>query len=253
MISVILATKNGEKYIDRAIESVLNQTEKDIELIVISDGSTDGTPSKVKDWNSKDQRVKLIELESNVGPGIARDCGIRKSQGQYIAFIDDDDYWISKEKLSLQKKFLDEHADHVAVGSTVTHLVDENDSLIRYFHRPSKDAKIKKTILLRNCFVTTSVMCRKDTYLQAGGFKNMYLSEDYELWLRMGLLGKFANIPDTEVAYTIRNASASRSKKLELYRTNLALVKTHKKDYPGSIKGRIICYLRIFLYYLNLA
>src|SRR3954462_722351 len=106
MISVIIATKNGSKFIAGALQSVQNQsyaldesTKNALEIIVVNDGSTDHTEAVVRSLMEKDNRIQLISLPSNIGPGLARNKGIEKSTSEYIAFLDDDDIWLSTQKL----------------------------------------------------------------------------------------------------------------------------------------------------------
>lgn len=237
MISVVLATRNGSKWLDRALGSVLSQTEMDIELIVVNDASTDNTGQKAKEWALKDSRIRVIELTENVGPGKARDRGIREAKGDYIALIDDDDFWISKDKLTLQKKYLNEHKECVIVGAYQTQLVDENEKILKYYYNPKTDAEIRQSILIKNKFVTSSVLFRKDAYMKVGGFAPLYLAEDYDLWLRIGLIGTFANITGADTTYTVRESSASKKRKHELYRSILNIVWKNKNKYPNAFLG----------------
>lgn len=126
MISVIIATKNGGKFLGKAVESVQKQTFSDIEIIIISDGSTDNTAEVARQMAVKDARVRVIENATNKGPGLARDQGIKEARGNYIAFIDDDDVWLSAEKLAVQKKYLDEHPEIDVVGASRIEFVKEN-------------------------------------------------------------------------------------------------------------------------------
>lgn len=98
LISVIITVYNGEKYIKKAIESILNQTFKEIEIIIVDNKSNDKTLEIIKNLKEKDSRIKLVELNENQGPGNARNIGIEFSKGEYIAFCDADD-WIEKEML----------------------------------------------------------------------------------------------------------------------------------------------------------
>jgi glycosyltransferase involved in cell wall biosynthesis len=246
MISVILATRNGEKYIERSIESVLNQTEKNFELIIINDTSEDNTLDIIKRYSNTDKRVNFINLEKNIGPGLARHQGILQSRGEYIAIIDDDDYWISKDKLKIQKEFLEKNKDYVLVGSTKTKIVDENNNFIKYYKNPSLDKSIRRTILIKNNFMNCTVMFRKDAYMKVGGFQESFLAEDYDLWLRLGLIGKFCNLDNIEVAYTVRKNSLSRNK-IKLYRKNIEIIKKYYKKYPFGYIGIIKSYIRIII------
>lgn len=251
-VSIIIATKNGASYISRALKSIFDQTfaidhlTKDLlEVLVVDDGSTDSTASLVQEFAAFEPRVRLISLEHNVGPGLARHTGIQQSRGQYIAFIDDDDLWISPDKLMLQYEFLHTHPDHVLVGATQVHVTDEHGMPIRLHINPSSDAQIRQALLRRNCFATSSVLFKKDAYEQAGGFKPMYLAEDYDLWFRMGIKGKFANLDACDIRYTVRPHNASTTNALKMNKINLELVKTYKKNYPGYVLALMKAHARI--------
>ena len=107
LVSVITPAFNAEKYINEAIDSVLSQTYKDIELIVVDDCSSDRTQSIVEEYIRLDDRVKYIRMQSNYGVAEARNNGIRLAQGRFIAFLDSDDIWLP-EKIERQIKFMQE-------------------------------------------------------------------------------------------------------------------------------------------------
>ncbi len=247
MISVIITTKNGSPTILNAIKSIQAQTEKNFEIIVVSDASTDDTEDKVKKIAAEDSRIKLISLTENVGPGKARTLAIEKSEGELIAILDDDDFWISSEKLVTQKKFLEENPDHILVGSDHVRFVNEDRKLLFIFESEKTNEELKRHMLLHNPFVTSSVMFRKDAYLKAGGFSDLRLAEEYELWLKMGTYGKFANLKNCEVEYTQRASGLTLSRKQAMNKIVLMLVKRHKNDYPLYFVALFKAYLRIFL------
>ncbi len=252
MISIIITTKNGSPTIERAIKSIQEQTVKDFEIIVISDASTDDTEEKVNNLSKDDSRIKLISLTENVGPGKARAIGIEKSQGEFIAILDDDDFWISSEKLETQKNFLVENPDHVLVGSDHVRFVDEDGKFLYIFESEKNDEEIKRHFLLHNPFVTSSVMFRKDAYLRAGGFSELRLAEEYELWLKIGVFGKFANLRNCEVEYTQRVSGLTLSRRQKMNKIHLTLVKRHSIDYPLYMLALIKAYLRILMTYFKL-
>jgi glycosyltransferase EpsE len=252
MISVIITTKNGSPTIETAIKSVQSQTEKNFEIIVISDASTDDTEEKVKRMATEDSRIKLFSLSENVGPGKARTLAIEKSQGELIAILDDDDFWISSEKLETQKKFLDDNPDYILVGSDHIKFMNEDRKLLFVFEPAKTDDSIKRHLLLYNPFVTSSVLFRKDAYLKAGGFSELRLAEEYELWLKMGLLGKFANLGNCEIEYTQRASGLTLSRKQKMNKIHLMLVKRHSADYHLYPLALLKAYLRIFMTSLKL-
>lgn len=257
-VSVIIATKNGAAFISKAIQSVFDQTfatdpltRSQLEVIVVDDGSTDTTPQIVTDLATFEPRLKLLQMAQNMGPGKARDHGIKASVGAYIAFIDDDDLWLDPRKLQTQYDFLEAHHEHVLVGASTVRLVKEDGSLIRVHRNVMPNDQIRKAMLGRNCFATSSVLFRKETYLKVGGFKPMYLSEDYDLWFRMGIEGKFANLDGCDIQYTLRKNNASSTKALEMNKINIALVKEYKNHYPGYMMGIIRAYARVFYLYIK--
>jgi len=132
-VSVIVPTYNRAHLLGRAIESVLNQTYKDFELIVVDDGSTDDTEKVV--GNFKDERIRYISLEKNMGAGVARNRGIEASRGKYIAFQDSDDEWLA-EKLEKQIKILETVSPEVGVVYTDMWRVFQ-DGKQEYWHSPT--------------------------------------------------------------------------------------------------------------------
>ena len=91
-ISIVIPAFNSENYIAKCIDSIVNQTLKDIEIIIVNDASEDNTQKIIEHYASKDNRIKIINLETNSGQGFARNKGIELAQGQYIGFVDADDY-----------------------------------------------------------------------------------------------------------------------------------------------------------------
>jgi glycosyltransferase involved in cell wall biosynthesis len=258
MISVIIATKNGEKYIARATQSALSQSVAienaqdsakypGFEIVAISDGSTDKTAEIVREIGAKDPRVKLIKLTENVGPGLARNQAISQSTNAYIALLDDDDLWTNPDKLKNQINYLEEHPEVVLVGAQKTEFTRENGEHLRWIINETDSNNIREHMLAYNPVITSSTVFRKKVFDQVGGFKAMYLAEDYDLWLRMGLQGEISNVQDSETIYTIRNNSASKMKSIEMAKTVLRLVKEYRHLYPNYLKSLAKAYARILL------
>lgn len=166
--------------------------------------------------------------------------------------MDDDDLWISSEKLEAQKTFLLENPEHILVGSDHVQFVDEEGKKLFTFESEKNDDELKKHLLLHNPFVTSSVMFRKDAYIKTGGFSELRLAEEYELWLKMGLFGKFANLRNCEVEYTQRASGLTLSRRQKMNRIVLMLVKRHKNDYSLYKLALVKAYLRLFLTSFNL-
>ena len=109
---------NGERYLAEAIESILSQTFADFELIIVDDGSDDRSAEIIRSFQERDGRIQFIQLEDNMGPATARNCGIFASCGEYVTFMDCDDISL-RERLEKQASFLDSHPQIGAVGICV--------------------------------------------------------------------------------------------------------------------------------------
>lgn len=248
MISVIIATKNGERFIGRAIRSVLNQRGVDFEIIVVDDASTDGTADIVRSIALSDARVRLVQRKQNEGPGKARNFGIAQAQGNYIAIIDDDDLWPDANKLKAQSDFLDSHPDYVLVGVARVDVVDEDGGKIFRQQYPKSDIEIRSGILARNCFMHSGVLYRRDAFEQLGGYKDMRLAEDYDLWLRMGTVGKCANLDTVRIEWTHRKESLSARKKWKMNIVTLRLIWAYRKQYPHVARALVRGIARLVWY-----
>ena len=125
LVSVIMPTYNSGRHLAASIDSILNQTYRNLELLITDDNSNDAdTISTLKHYSEKDERVKLLLLENNKGPGYSRDKSIERAQGRYIAFCDSDDLWMP-DKLELQIAFMNEKQCVLSYTSYL--LIDEDD------------------------------------------------------------------------------------------------------------------------------
>ncbi|MES2214568.1 MAG: glycosyltransferase [Pseudomonadota bacterium] len=249
LISIILPTYNGAQYISRAIASVIAQSYQQWELIVVDDGSSDDTANIVQGFLS-DQRIIYSKNERNLGIQKTLNKGLSISKGVYIARIDDDDVWSDTEKLQKQIEFFITHPDHVLVGTGVV-IVDENDKeLIRYL-LPSDDLSIRSKILGKNCFVHSSVMFKKETAVHVGGYDesvSVLHMEDYDLWLKLGMHGKLANLPFYAVRFTLRDGGLSSKNKLHQARKAFFLARKYNHTYPGYFFAVIRSAVRFIVY-----
>ena len=214
VVSVILPTLNDAEYVAKAIESVISQTYTDFEIIVVDDGSTDGTIEYLNDH--PDDRIELIVRQEESGITSAINRGIRESQGKFIARHDADD-WSDDERLEKQVAYLDRNSEVVLVG-TGAYLVDEGgiiQSQRRVLESPSLDDLIN-----HNEFVHGSVMMRKAVLESVGGYDEWFhTTEDYDLWLRLAEEYEVRNID--EPLYYFRQHDES------LYGSNLEELKLY--------------------------
>ncbi len=249
-ISVIISTKNGERYIARALHSVYMQSIQPLETIVVDTGSTDKTIQAIHTVAEKHPSIRII-AEKPMGPGEGRDRAIKEAKGEYIAIIDDDDYWLAKDKLKIQSEFLDQNPTTGVVGAHIIKRVTPEENLISIYKTPKTDLEIRTSALRANPFVNSSSMFRKETYIKCGGFKPMYLAEDYDLWLRMLQISGGANLEGCEIGYTVRPKSLSNDRKLEMIKVTEHLVKEYGSAYPGYIPALIKAKLRLLIFHLK--
>lgn len=250
-VSIILPTYNRAKLIGRAIQSVLDQSYEDWELIVIDDASTDETSRVLKEWQRKDGRIRVITNAENLYPDISKtlDKGLEAAQGEYIARIDDDDYWCSKDKLKKQVEFLDAHPAYVIVGSGVIVVDGKGRELFRYLKR-EHDGNIRRHALFANPFSHTTVLFRKDVALSLGGYGSWRFAEDWDLWLKMGMKGKLYNIPEYLAVYMLAGQNKSFTHQHEQGRMILEFLKSHRREYPRFLPAyflNLIAYWYSFL------
>ncbi|MDH3215256.1 MAG: glycosyltransferase family 2 protein [Candidatus Krumholzibacteria bacterium] len=196
MVSVVLPTYNRAGRLTEAMQSVLNQSYPRIELIVVDDGSNDGTPQVVSTFG--DPRVRYTAHTVNRGASAARNTGIRIAQGEYLAFQDSDDAW-RQDKLSVQIGAMQRAGTAVCVCSH--RLID--DCKVSEVTRSEGRWSGKDVIryLLRGSSISTqTIVARTDAIRDAGGFdESLVVSEDYELCLRLALRHDFVFVARTLV------------------------------------------------------
>lgn len=250
-ISILMPTYNRSVFLRRAIESVFRQTFSNWELIIIDDASTDETPDVVAEFAARDPRVISIRNEKNIYPGISKilDRGMAIARGNYIARLDDDDYWTDPDKLAKQYTFLESHPDYVVVGSGMV-VVDNNEKTLYRYLKKETDEEIRRSALSANPFSHTTVMFNADVAKKVGGYGDWRYAEDWNLWLKMGLYGKFYNFQEYFAAYTSAGQNKSFTHQRAQSRTILTFIVQHRKQYPGFLRGYLlngIQYLYSFL------
>lgn len=236
-----MPTFNRADKIGMAIESVLNQNYKSWELLIIDNGSTDNTKDIVESFIVKDNRIKYNNVKKSSHPGLSDylNYGIRIAAGEYIARLDDDDEWYDADKLIKQVKFLDENKDYVLVGGGAIMIDGEKKELYRFFKRET-DSEIRNNALYACPFCHSTVLFRKKEALETGGYRNIRFGEDWELWLRLGKMGKFYNFREHFTLYMNSGQSFSVNNQKFLSKTILDLIKKYKNDYPNFRKAFIL-------------
>lgn len=247
-ISINIVTYNRDKYLLKAIDSVLAQDFLDWELIIVDDGSTDNTYSLVKKYQIKYKQIKYIKNEINLGIVKSRNKALNNSTGKYIAVLDSDDIWCNSNKLSKQYEVL-EKENMVLVGGGIIEIDSDDLEKNKYFN-PVFDEIIRKKILYRNPFAHSTTVFNRMLAIKIGGYRDFAIGEDYDLFLRLGLLGKMKNIRDYFVKYRIHKQNECSRKKVIALKNNLEIIKEYKGKYPRYFYAFLRRTSRLFIGYL---
>lgn len=251
LVSIILPTYNRGEYIERAIKSVLEQTYKNIELIIVNDGSSDDTPKILSEISARDPRIIILTNKTNLGLVKTLNKGVKNARGKYIARIDDDDIWSDSEKLKKQVRFLEGNPDYILVGGGVIAVDKEGREIVRYL-LPEKDEEIRSFLLLNNPFAHSTVVFKKDVWEKVRGYnEELSFSEDWDLWLRFGQLGKFYNFQEYFFYYFKGEQNRCNYYNIGRHlRANIRLRKKYRHYYPGYSKAYLLCWADYFYYLL---
>jgi glycosyltransferase involved in cell wall biosynthesis len=221
LISVVVPVYNGEKTIRETIESVLNQTFKDLELIIINDGSKDATLEIVS--KIQDPRIQVFSYP-NAGLSASRNRGISQATGEYISFIDADDLW-TQDKLENQLKALQSNPQ-AALAYSWTNFIDEVGNFLRRGGYISVTSNTLATLLLVN-FVEngSNPLIRTHVFKEVGGFDELLRSaEDLDMWLRLAVRYDFVAVPKPQVLYRMSANSMSSNKNIVTHEKSIVQV-----------------------------
>lgn len=193
-VTFLMTVYNGEKYLKEAITSILNQTFKDFELVVIDDWSTDSSAEMVKSFN--DPRIRLIRNRENLGPYKSSNIGLKLARGKFIARMDADDVSLP-DRLENELSIIEKKNDIGMVACWIT-IVDENNDYIGEWHADRENnspEEIYYTLFFKNCIAHSSVLFKKDIVVKLGGYNEAFRkSQDYELWIRLSKIAKIVKI-----------------------------------------------------------
>jgi hypothetical protein len=209
LVSVLLPVYNGKPYLDAALQSVLSQSYQHFEVIVIDDGSTDGSHEVVQTYS--DPRIRIFR-QSNQGLPATLNRAIQLSRGEYLARQDQDDLALP-QRFERQVDFLESHPSHALTGTWAEIWVGNTDSGRRHEH-PAENHILKWELLFNNPFVHSSIMLRKSAVQEVGEYStdpSRQPPEDYELWSRLARQFEVANIPECLQVYREVKRSMSRT------------------------------------------
>jgi glycosyltransferase involved in cell wall biosynthesis len=191
-VTVLMSVYNGERYLSEAVDSVLHQTFTDFEFIIVNDGSTDDTTAILASYD--DPRIVLVQNETNLGLTRSLNRGLGLAGGSYLARQDADDVSLP-ERLGSQVAFLTANPQTCLVGSSIMVVNSASEAITRMI-LPTSNRELQSLLLKRNPFCHGSVMLRKSSVQQVGGYREAFSrAQDYDLWLRLAEIGLVANLP----------------------------------------------------------
>lgn len=196
IVTVFMAVFNGEKYITEAINSILNQSFTDFELLIINDGSTDKTVEIIDQFD--DLRIHLLHNASNKGLTYTRNRGIDEANGKYIAVMDSDDISLP-DRLKTQICFMEANPEVALCGGHAIFIDGYSREIGRYEVAVGNNLSYK--LVLQNIFVNSTLIMKKTTMVEVGGYRDMSPAEDYDLSFRISQKNRVANLSEDLVKY----------------------------------------------------
>ena len=179
LVSVIIPYYRKKQYISRTLKSAINQSYKKLEIIIIYDDYNREDLKFIKKITSKDKRIKIFINKRNLGAGLSRNKGIKKSKGEYIAFLDADDFWL-KDKIKNQISFMKHKG--IIFSHTSYSIVDDQNEIIS--KRYAKNFLSLKD-LIKSCNIGLSTVMIKKSHLRTNKFPDLKTKEDFALWLKL--------------------------------------------------------------------
>ena len=210
-ISIIMAVYNEETYIKDSVKSILNQSFKNFELIIIDDGSIDGTTQIINSFN--DSRIRLIKNEENLGLTKSLNRGLKVAEGKYIARMDADDIALP-DRLKVQFNYLEKELDVGVLGGQAIQFYDDNFKKVLK-HKVTSFKEIKATLFCNNPMIHSTIMIRKSILVENNITydETMKASQDYEMWIRLSSYTKIVNLSNILILYRLRNNSITHTSK----------------------------------------
>jgi len=224
-VSVIIPYYNREEFIDEAVQSVLAQILKPLEIIIVNDGSREFSRRYLDRYADV---CTILDLKTNVGPSGARNVGIHKARGQFIAFLDSDDYWLP-EKLELQRRYMEEHPECSAVTCSVSAFFSDRPDQLWTRFGPGP-ITLAQAMIEEYWAVPSSLMVRTSAMLGAGGFDQRFrVCEDRDFMLRFCAAGRrIEGIPKVLVRYRRTGQSSLTEHRWRLFFVHIRIVWLHR-------------------------
>ncbi len=241
-VSVVIPTYNRARFVTKAIDSVLEQTFRDFEIIVVNDGSTDKTEEVLQPYQDQ---IVYFSYQGNKGAAYARNRAIELAQGEYIAFLDSDDFW-QPEKLEKQIKFFDKHPDYGLVATQcLVNVIDDDLRTIKYIKKEEIHYELTyEKIFQRPFIMPSSILIKKKCFDRVGFFdEELRVLEDIDIYLRLARKYKIGFINEPLTVYTRgheksrRNSLTDRLNRLKISERNYDPALISKRLYKKRISS----------------
>ena len=206
LITILLATRDGSRFLPEALRGIDAQTYRPLELVAVDDGSTDSTGEILRAFAADRPWVRLLRAEG-VGPAGARAIAFEAARGALIAIHDDDD-WSRPERFERQVAYLAAHPNAGVVGSAAE-IIDERGIVLAPYKVPLEEREIRRVLRRAPPFVHGSCVMRREAYVAAGGFRAPFrCAEDYDLWLRIPPRFELANLAEPLYRWRLHGANS---------------------------------------------
>jgi hypothetical protein len=236
LVSVTMVVCDVDRYLAEAIESILAQTFRDFEFIIVDFGSTDSSKSIIFKYAAIDSRIRFCEIR-HCGLAEARNAACSLAEGKYVAIMDADDVCLP-ERLAWQVDFMERHPGVGAVGGAVK-WIDATGNSLATFRHPLTDREIRSALLTYSVLWQPTVLMLREAFVRVGGYRGPFApAEDYDLWLRISERFQLANLERTVLKYRIHpnQVSVRKVAQQSLSMTAAQLAASSRRDgLPDSL------------------
>ena len=209
-VSVLMAVHNGMPCLLEAVDSILAQTFRDFEFVIVDDGSTDETAAVLNDYEQREPRLRVLRNDKKMSLPVSLNRGLSQCKARWVARMDADDIALP-DRLEKQISFLTKHPEIGLIGSGSIN-IDAQGKEIGLTRHPCDDRTIRFMLPFWCCFVHPSVIFQRELVEQVDGYDaSMWTGQDYDLWARLLSVTKAANLPDQLIYYRIHGRSISQS------------------------------------------
>ena len=236
LVSVVMPAYNAETHIEEAINSILRQTYKDFEFIIINDASTDSTLDIIKKFSKKDKRIQIISNKRNLNIGKSLNLGVAKSQGKYIARMDADDISFPN-RLAQQVQLLNNNPKVAVTGGDIV-LIKEDGTILHTRKYESNSERMKKNIFRFSPFAHPTTMYRKNIFDEFNGYDPAKSpSEDIDLWIKIGSKYDFGSVTSPTLYYRtyVKSSSNKKLRQVELNTIKMRYTAYREYGYKPSL------------------